>query len=476
MKEKEILTLLEDKVYTDVNVDISIKYGEIDIELSKSRFDSSYSDVVKLIKLPATLKKIDPTATLNYANKSNKIITILYKEKKSGKIVTQKIDIKFITKQSPILTTKTQEDGSVWIFNRSLIGNVTFESLKDVKNDPEYLELKKIFNNKHIPTEWFESYLKQNKKITERFKGKEWEKIEYKESGDNFTKFIKTCLKKVYSGRYETWNPSDIWIVRKDKKSEIKDILSQSIQGKPKTQTLSELNDILRNLIKKEYLIGVSLKKVTANQARFVYVNMKDFLLNSEDMDDEYNVDKIEIEYNMYQKGTKEYVEQSQVTLDKNKIQIKSNSGSDKKISNLKFESNIKDSGGRGGKAPVDLVETLLDKKFENNYSKYPNTLEEFKKQGVQKKYETLFVKIKRKRVKTDIKNRKEFSQYIEDLFNSDETKNKNIAISKLMQLEFLSEALEQKDQKEFWTDMLYISLKKNRKLSDIFAPHGKLF
>ena len=111
-----------------------------------------------------------------------------------------------------------------------------------------------------------------------------------------------------------------------------------------------------------------------------------------------------------------------------------------------------------------------------DNHPRYPNTLEEFKKQGVQKKYETLFVKIKRKRVKTDIKNRKEFSQYIEDLFNSDETKNKNIAISKLMQLEFLSESLEQKDQKEFWTDMLYISLKKNRKLRDIFAPHGKLF
>ena len=470
------MDLLENEVYNDVNVDISIKYGEVNIELSKTRFNDSYSDVLKLIKSPSSLKIIDPTASLFSNNKTNKIITIHYDANKSGKKLKQKIDINFITKQSPTPTTQMQEDGSVWIFNRSLDGNVTFDSIKDVKNDPEYPELKKIFNKNHIPTEWFQSYFKQNKKITEKFKGKEWEKIEYKESEDNFTKFIKTCLEKVYSGRYETWNPSDIWIIRKDKKSEIKNILSQSIQGKPKTQTLSELNDILKNLIKKEYLIGVSLKKVTASQARFVYINMKDFLLNADDMDDEYNVDKIEIEYNIYQKGTKEYVEQSQVILDKNTIQIKSNSGSSTKISNLKFESNIKDSGGRGGKAPVDLVETLLGNKFKNDYSKYPNTLEKFKEGGVEKKYQTLFAKIKRKGVKTDIKDETQFSQYIEDLFNSDETKNKNIAIIKLMQLEFLSEALEQKDQKEFWTDMLYISLKKNRKLSDIFAPHGKLF
>ena len=54
-------------------------------------------------------------------------------------------------------------------------------------------------------------------------------------------------------------------------------------------------------------------------------------------------------------------------------------------FSNLKFESVVKGSGGRGGAAPVALVADLLKSRnsgatFINDNSKYPKTKDEFLK------------------------------------------------------------------------------------------------
>jgi hypothetical protein len=52
---------------------------------------------------------------------------------------------------------------------------------------------------------------------------------------------------------------------------------------------------------------------------------------------------------------------------------------------------------------------------------------------------------------------------------------NKYLANSKLMQLEFIWQVLQitpSNNFEEFWTDMIWISLKKGKD----FAPHGKLY
>ena len=58
-------------------------------------------------------------------------------------------------------------------------------------------------------------------------------------------------------------------------------------------------------------------------------------------------------------------------------------------------------------------------------------------------------------------------------MYRSNDQKIMSVAQSKLMQLHFFSDVLSKtKDkQEEFWTDLLYLSLKVGKR----FAPHGKL-
>jgi len=62
-----------------------------------------------------------------------------------------------------------------------------------------------------------------------------------------------------------------------------------------------------------------------------------------------------------------------------------------------------------------------------------------------------------------------QFESTIKEMFESDSAKRRAIAQSKLMQLNFFSDVM--KADSEFWTDLLYMSLKVGKR----FAPHGKL-
>lgn len=479
MKTKELIVveLLEDQVFKGENVDVTFKQSEVEVSISKSRYDKSYKTVTD--KLQKSLKTIDSTATISQQNKQKKIISISYILKKASKNLRQNIDIKFKLKNPPRITTEMGENGSIWIFNQALNRNKAFETIEEVKQDIKYSELKKLFNNQDIPTDWFNSYLKQNRKITQKFAHREWENIEYKENSTSpFQTFITTCLKKIDSSkRYESWSPSDIWIIRKDKKQFIERLLTRSTSGKTKTQTIYELNDLLNSLIKKQYLIGVSLKKISksAESAKFVYINVKNMALDMEDIDEDFNVKEVEITFNLFKSNKKDYIEECRVKLGDNSLQIKSNQGATYAISSLKFESAIKGAGGRGGKAPVELVSNLFEgtNNFKNDYKLY--TLGKFTNK--KDDYKKMFERVKRNsNVKTDITNGNDFVQQIDYMFSSNDKTTENLATIKLMELSFLDSALKQSDQEEFWTDLLYLSLKKNRKLSDSFAPHGKLF
>ena len=75
-------------------------------------------------------------------------------------------------------------------------------------------------------------------------------------------------------------------------------------------------------------------------------------------------------------------------------------------------------------------------------------------------------------KIKTDCKDGDEFARVITNIFSGDK---EWVAQSKLMQLTFLHHALEITDKKkytEFWTDMLFLSIKKG----DRFGPFGKLY
>jgi hypothetical protein len=142
-------------------------------------------------------------------------------------------------------------------------------------------------------------------------------------------------------------------------------------------------------------------------------------------------------------------------------------------FSNLKFESVVKGSGGRGGAAPVALVADLLKSRnsgatFINDNSKYPKTKDEFLKD--KKNYEQMYKSLNG--IISGSKNYEDFKTKIISMYESKNSKSKGIAQSKLMQIHFFSDALaKNKNDPEFWTDLLYLSLKVGKR----FAPHGKL-
>ncbi|MBM5788018.1 MAG: hypothetical protein FJ375_04795 [Pelagibacterales bacterium] len=269
-------------------------------------------------------------------------------------------------------------------------------------------------------------------------------------------------------GKYTTWNPSDIWAV--NNKSMVTKKINDAIQ-KDGQQTLTELNNVLLNLMKDNMLIGLSLKKINENEkAKFMYVNKDPKSIEFADVEQVKSSDvKIEIRTEENKDGMNQG---GYVLFGQYRVNIIRTPGEG--FTNLKFESVVKGSGGRGGAAPVGLVESLLNKRvarstFVNKHQEYPKTADEFKND--KRNYEAMYKSLSSQIVGTN--NYKEFEDRILKMYESNKSKSMSIAQSKLMQLHFFSDVMTKIKGKpeELWTDLLYLSLKVGKR----FAPHGKL-
>ena len=369
--------------------------------------------------------------------------------------------------------TAIQEEGSAFILTQVLKKNKKFESAKDIINDTEtYKGLEKIFGStyKGKINEWVHSYFEHQKAFFKQFQPAQWDVFEH--GGQDFMSFIKNELKRVSVntvrgqvpvGKYETWNPADIWAVKD--KANVKKMIDDAIDGEG--QTLTEFNNVLYKLIDQNKLIGLSLKKINDREtAKFKYVNVKPKDIEFADVEKIKMKDiKIEIDTSPSKDGM---IQGAYVTFADYTTYIIRTPG--KKFSNLKYESVIKGSGGKGGAAPVNLVEDLIKsttskKLFTNKHQEFPQTVEEFTddKRNYKKMYDSL---------KKYIKGTNDYNQFetiIREMFESNDAKKRAIAQSKLMQLSFFSDV--SNAGSEFWTDLLYMSLKVGKR----FAPHGKL-
>ena len=373
--------------------------------------------------------------------------------------------------------TAIQEAGSAFILTQVLKNNKKFASAADIMNDNDTKKgLEKIFKAPYDKSvnEWIHSYFEHQKAFFKKFQPAQWDVFEH--GGQDLMEFVKEqcqIVKEVTAsgklkdvGKYETWNPSDIWAVKD--KSQVKKQIDNAIQ-KDGTATLKELNNVLLNLMKDNKLIGLSLKKIDPKEkANFVYVNKDPKKIEFAQVE-EVKMSDITIEIK-----TEETVDgMSQggyVLFGKYTINVIRTPGSG--FSNLKYESVIKGSGGRGGAAPVDLVATMLKSKipghtYVNRHQDYPETADDFKndKRNYERMYDSLKTHI------NGTKNYAEFRSRILKMYRSDNSKSRAVAQSKLMQLHFFSDVLSNKKDAEFWTDLLYLSLKVGKR----FAPHGKL-
>ena len=373
--------------------------------------------------------------------------------------------------------TAIQEEGSAYILTQVLRKNKKFTSAADILNDTETNKgLEKIFGvYKKSIREWTHSYFEHQEAFFKKFQPAQWDIFEH--GGQDFMTFIKQqcqIVKEVTAsgklqdvGKYETWNPADIWAVKD--KGKVKSEIDKAIQ-EDGTATLKELNNVLLKMLKENRLIGLSLKKIEPKEvASFVYVNKDSKKIEFAKVEE---IKMSDISFEIKTEKTADGMSQGGYCLfGKYTINIIRTPGPG--FSNLKFESVVKGSGGRGGAAPVAMVGQLLKSRnpsatFVNDNNKYPKTKDEFlnDKRDYEKMYKSLNGIIK------GSKNYADFRSKIISMYESKNAKSKAVAQSKLMQLHFFSDALaKKKNEPEFWTDMLYLSLKVGKR----FAPHGKL-
>ena len=326
--------------------------------------------------------------------------------------------------------------------------------------------------------DWIPVFYKQHKVILNEFSKSNITKFDH-EGG--FMEYIKDIIKPLGVSKKDNWNPADIWGVRGSSTLVIAKI-KKSMEGVDKgTQTIQQLNSLLRGMYKSKEVVGISLKKTSAKEAKWEQYNI-DALTLKEVNDYRYN--EIDIIYNLKKTDYTQSLD-SAIQLRQSgggseyNFQITSNDTS-KESQNLKFESKpIGAAKARGGKAEVKQVEKLIKDVgggvFKNKHQDYPKNLNEFANEIIDgrdiKTYKSMFTAIKNK-VTTDCKDAAEFVEVLTIIYSGDKPW---VAQSKLMQLNFIYHALKitpKAKYAEFWTDMLFLSIKRG----DRFGPFGKLY
>ena len=375
-----------------------------------------------------------------------------------------------------VIPTRIQEEGSTIIFNRALRDNVEFNKEDDILNDQETnRQLTKLFGPKWGVRlkDWTWTYFQQQKQWLSEYSGREWDEFRY--DNQSFVKFFEKHMKnlrrdhdpKIAAGKYETWNPSDIWAVKGMNK--VKDQIKKSIT--PKHQHLAELNALLINLMESEELVGISLKKVAPHSDAEIHLHNVE---TSSALKSLHGVSKMEkygmndIKFNIDNIWTGDAVTTT----------VKIGPSDDYKINitragnNLSFNTAIKRTpAAQGGQAPVDMVIKMLKgKEFKKNHTNYPQTPEKLLEEST--KYENFYKLVSKHGNKAPSYN--DFLAKIIILYK----KSKKNAIAKLMLLTFWYDALtnyskDNDKSAEFWTDLLYTGMKVTSKGE--FAPHAKI-
>ena len=394
--------------------------------------------------------------------------------------------------------TAMQELATAFICKRAFKDNKKFDSpesiIKDVTTkkgleDIFTYQRKKLLKftlpiqNKTPEDKWLNTFYLQQKKLLTEFSNAKFT-VFNREGG--FMKFITDLIKDKFGiSRKDAWDPADIWLIKDSPK--FRNQIKKEIDGPRGTQTIKELNAIMRSMFMKREIVGISLKLISGKTAKYEEVNVTDaFFKKLENMQGEFDfkVSKIVCKLNLKDKNqfatqdTNIFLKDAEKEIAK--FQIKGNETS--RLSNLKFEgTELAFAGARLGKAPLNLVEKLssmVDKDLYNNNTKqnknYPTSASEYQK--VKGSYEKMFeILVKSPLVKEiGVKTKTEFSTNIIKVFNGPVP---HIANVKLMQVYYIQRLLQLKEQDrdEYLTDLLFIAQKKGNKVFD-FGPFGKLY
>ena len=406
------------------------------------------------------------------------------------------------TKTNPVVLTK-----------KVLPETLLLETFKDEL--PKLRQLFEVTDSSGFPyIDWLNSFYFSQKVLLKKYSQSSFQRFE-RDGGfmDYITKYIN---KKFNISQKDTWNPADVWAV-KGTQSQIEKFIEDGMKGvddykvavtKFKDARLDnyiragvlKINSLLIDLIvgPNPRVIGISLK-LTDSGAYIEEVNFdkvkekieqNKFLIDT--VADPFIVDpkndfncNFAITEGASSKGTftqdVRIMAENAHTGDGYSFQIKANSSESTRGSNLKFELTIKGkSAARGGKVPVELIESLVNKiqrgAFVNDYTKYPRTAKEFQENLTQgKKYKIIFEKLK-SNVKDIGVSYEGFVANVLAAFNKGGAVATN-ATCKLMGMEFLYFLLSIKENQMagLITDMAFLAQKKNIRAYDTFGPFIKI-
>ena len=135
---------------------------------------------------------------------------------------------------------------------------------------PKAAELKKVYPK--ADDNWIETFESQAKSVKSYLgtKGYNWSR------DDGIMPFVEAvALKKCGVGTKDSWNPADIYCVKKTKETAIRKQLTKigNMKIEPRAR-LDLLNDYMRQLFKKKELIGISLKKLKKGKASLEETNV----------------------------------------------------------------------------------------------------------------------------------------------------------------------------------------------------------
>tara|TARA_Y100000294_G_scaffold170222_1_gene182257 strand:- start:45 stop:1268 length:1224 start_codon:yes stop_codon:yes gene_type:complete len=393
--------------------------------------------------------------------------------------------------------TAMQEKATAFILQRAFKDNKIFAKVEDIIKDKSTKDgLEKIFksgNNQifkfNLPVQsktpedtWLTTFFLQQQRLLKEFSNSNFT-VFNRDGG--FMGFISDLIKAKFGiSRKDSWNPADIWLIKQV--NVFREKIKKELEGPSGTQTIKELNAMMRNMFQNREVVGISLKKISGKQAQYEEINVDEsFFKRIEYGSGEYDFKLSKITLKLNLKGDAFATQDTWIFLkdsvkDIAKFQLKGNTTS--RLSNLKFEgTEIGAAAARLGKAPLNLVEKLssmADPKLYNATTKangnYPTNSDEFEKR--QKEFTSMFTRvIKHPEVKDiGIKTEKEFVFNMLKVFA---TKQSHIANVKLMQLYFVDRLLMLKPEirNEYLTDLLFIAQKKGDKIFD-FGPFGKLY
>ena len=402
---------------------------------------------------------------------------------RSKTYTSSKVEVRLreFTIKGGVIPTEIQETGTTIILNAVLRNNVEFRTADSIlQHKPTKEGLERVFGTyKDRLNKWTHTYFEQQKAILDvnRFKSSSWAEFTY---GDkSFTKFFESTIREVTRSdgskveKYTEWNPSDIWAAYNLKP--MQDAITEKLENG--SNTLTQLNNLLRGYFARNELIGLSLKKISdKGEAHVAFYNndVNDLKL------------KVIEDYKM-----------NDLIFDLNNI-IKPNLGtvyvyygSDKRFTmsltrtsggTLSINSKIKGAAAQAGQAIIAMVVDLLKKKLKGKKMMFDKD----KKSKIYAESYDDWVNLDSKYIKEYVhmydvlkphfeNPPKNFHEFLDGALK-ETTDPRNFRI-KLMQMRFFYDVFSMKNDDiiEFWQDLLYLAMKVDRGSRFQFAPFAKI-